>query len=91
MDEAVEVFERLLEVVQRRGPALRGVRPAHAPLVGNFPQAFTHMALVNTARLLSMPAHSLSERCLHGDRPATVRADEHPAQTTVGAGPETIG
>ena len=41
--------------------------------------------------LLSMPAHSLSERCLHGDRPATVRGDEHPAQTTAGAGPKAIG
>ena len=50
-----------------------------------------NMALVNTARLLSMPAHRLPERCLHGDRPATVRGDEHPAQTTVGAGPKAIG
>jgi hypothetical protein len=49
------------------------------------------MALVNTARLLSMPAHSLSLRCQHGDRPATMRSDEHPAQITVGAGPKAIG
>ncbi len=60
-------------------------------MLGNFPQALTHMALVNTARLLSMPAHSLSGRCLHGDRPATVRGDEHPAQTPLGAGPKAIG
>jgi hypothetical protein len=57
-------------------------------LMGNFPQALTHITLVNTARLLSMPAHSLSQPGLHGDRPATVRGDEHPAQTTLGAGPE---
>jgi hypothetical protein len=60
-------------------------------MMGNFPQALTHMALVNTVRLLSMPAHSLSQRCVHGDRPATVRGDEHPARTTVGASSKVIG
>ena len=34
---------------QRRRPARRGVRPGGGRLVGNFPQAFTHVGLVNTA------------------------------------------
>jgi hypothetical protein len=50
------------------------------------------MALVNTARLLSMPAHSLPQRCLHGDRPATLRAHEHPSPSAAGStGPKAIG
>jgi hypothetical protein len=61
-------------------------------MMGNFPQALTHMALVNTARLLSMPAHSLPQRCLHGDRPATLRAHEHPSPSAAGStGPKAIG
>ena len=60
-------------------------------MMGNFPQALTHMALVNTARLLSMPAHSLPQRCLHGDRPATVRGEEHRAKGGTGAGRKAIG
>ena len=41
-------------------------------MLGNFPQALTHMALVNTARLLSMPqdqAMHSSSKCV---RPAAV-------------------
>ena len=34
---------------QRRRPVRRGVRPEAGRMVGNFPQAFTHLALVNTA------------------------------------------
>ena len=43
------LFERLLALAQRRRPARRGVRPGGRAPVGNFPQAFTHVGLVNTA------------------------------------------
>jgi GH15 family glucan-1,4-alpha-glucosidase len=89
--EADEVFERLIGACNDVGLLSEEYDPRTRRMMGNFPQALTHMALVNTARLLSMPAHSLSQRSLHGDRPATVRGDEHPAQTTLGAGPNTIG
>jgi GH15 family glucan-1,4-alpha-glucosidase len=89
--EADEVFERLVGACNDVGLLSEEYDPRTRRMMGNFPQALTHMALVNTARLLSLPAHSLSQRCLHGDRPATVRGDEHPAQTTVGAGPKAIG
>ena len=31
-------------------------------MVGNFPQAFTHIALINTAHVLSMPLHHAETR-----------------------------
>ncbi len=89
--EADEVFERLIGACNDLGLLSEEYDPRTRRMMGNFPQALTHMALVNTARLLSMPAHTLPQRSLHGDRPATVRGDEHPAQATVGASPKAIG
>ena len=52
-DEDAALFERLLGLRQRRRPAGRGVRPGTRRLLGNFPQAFTHVALINTAHNLA--------------------------------------
>jgi hypothetical protein len=38
---------------QRRGAAGRGVRPVAKRQLGNFPQAFSHVPLINTAMHLS--------------------------------------
>jgi hypothetical protein len=43
-------------------------------MLGNFPQAMTHMALVNTARLLSMPEAEAKSAARQGERPATAGA-----------------
>ena len=56
---------------QRRGPAVGGVRPRRKAMLGNFPQAFSHLALVNTAFNLSA----------HPSRPAQHRGDGSPAET----------
>ena len=48
-DEAHALFERLARARERPRPAVGGVRPRAGRLLGNFPQAFTHLALVNTA------------------------------------------
>ena len=52
-DEAVELFERLLALCNDLGLISEEYDPERKQLVGNFPQAFTHMTLVETAFTLS--------------------------------------
>jgi GH15 family glucan-1,4-alpha-glucosidase len=60
-DEAHELFERLLSVANDLGLLAEEYDPAAGRLLGNFPQAFTHLALVNSAfnvlPHLSSPMH----------------------------------
>src|SRR5262245_58082388 len=51
-DEARELFERLLDLRNDVGLLSEEYDPAAKRLLGNFPQAFTHLALVNTAIVL---------------------------------------
>jgi GH15 family glucan-1,4-alpha-glucosidase len=52
-DEAREIFERLLELRNDVGLLAEEYDPGSGRQLGNFPQAFSHVALVNTARNLS--------------------------------------
>ncbi|MGH9530027.1 MAG: glycoside hydrolase family 15 protein [Terriglobales bacterium] len=47
--EAVKIFERLLEIRNDVGLLSEEYDPDSKRLLGNFPQAFTHVGLVNTA------------------------------------------
>ena len=73
-DEAEAVFERLLTVCNDVGLLSEEFDPRTGRMLGNFPQALTHMALVNTARLLSMSPEELQARCVEGGRPAAVKS-----------------
>jgi pentatricopeptide repeat protein len=48
-DEAVELYERLLALSNDLGLMAEEYDTERKRLVGNFPQAFTHLALVETA------------------------------------------
>lgn len=50
--EAIELFERLLTLRNDVGLLAEEYHPRHGRLVGNFPQAFSHVPLIHTARLL---------------------------------------
>jgi GH15 family glucan-1,4-alpha-glucosidase len=52
-DEARELFERLLEVQNDVGLLAEEYDPYEKRMLGNFPQAFTHVGLVNSAYNLS--------------------------------------
>ena len=49
LDEAVELYERLLSLRNDLGLLAEEYDPERKRLVGNFPQAFTHLTLVETA------------------------------------------
>jgi GH15 family glucan-1,4-alpha-glucosidase len=62
MDEARELFERLLSLRNDLGLLAEEYDPDAGRLVGNFPQAFSHVGLVNTAHNLSETARGVAER-----------------------------
>jgi GH15 family glucan-1,4-alpha-glucosidase len=53
VDEARELFERLLDLRNDVGLLSEEYDPVAGRQLGNFPQAFTHLALVNTAVVLA--------------------------------------
>jgi GH15 family glucan-1,4-alpha-glucosidase len=61
-DEARDLFERLLALRNDVGLLAEEFDPMTGRLLGNFPQAFSHVALVNTARHLSAPRHEVPLR-----------------------------
>jgi GH15 family glucan-1,4-alpha-glucosidase len=68
--EAEALFERLLALSNDVGLFAEEYDPRAKRMLGNFPQALTHMALVNTARLLSMPEHEARGASARGERPS---------------------
>ncbi len=65
-DEATALFERLLALRNDVGLFAEEYDPRSRRMLGNFPQAFTHVGLVNTACNLS-----------HGLGPSSHRSQEH--------------
>jgi len=59
--EARELFERLLSLRNDVGLLAEEYDPRAGRLLGNFPQAFSHVALVNTAYSLSHDAGGVRE------------------------------
>ena len=61
-DEAWRLFERLLDLANDVGLFAEEYDPAAQRFLGNFPQAFAHVALVNTAMNLSERAKPAEQR-----------------------------
>jgi len=68
--DAQALFKRLLALGNDVGLFAEEYDPRSKRMLGNFPQALTHMALVNTARLLSIPVETARHACARGERPA---------------------
>ncbi len=68
-DEAKELFERLCGLCNDVGLLSEEYDPKADRLLGNFPQAFSHVALINTAANLSMAEHGP----LREDGPSVLR------------------
>jgi GH15 family glucan-1,4-alpha-glucosidase len=60
-DEAVELFERLLGLCNDVGLLSEEYDPRVGRLVGNFPQAFSHIGLINSAMMLSREERAPTE------------------------------
>ncbi|HEY3076954.1 MAG TPA: glycoside hydrolase family 15 protein [Burkholderiales bacterium] len=61
-DEARELFERLCRLANDVGLLSEEYDPRSGRHLGNFPQAFSHVALVNTAMNLSQEAKPVEQR-----------------------------
>jgi GH15 family glucan-1,4-alpha-glucosidase len=62
VDEARELFTRLLGLANDVGLLSEEYDPAAQRMLGNFPQAFTHVAAINTACNLSRPRGPAADR-----------------------------
>jgi len=72
--ESEALFERLLALSNDVGLFAEEYDARAKRMLGNFPQALTHMALVNSARLLSMPEHEARGASAMGERPSAAAA-----------------
>jgi GH15 family glucan-1,4-alpha-glucosidase len=68
MREARELFERLLSLRNDVGLLAEEFDPHLGRQVGNFPQAFSHVALVNTAFNLTRAEGPAEQRATSGRR-----------------------
>jgi GH15 family glucan-1,4-alpha-glucosidase len=59
-ERARELFERLLAFCNDVGLLAEEIDPHSGELIGNFPQAFSHLGLIQAAIALDMPEHSMT-------------------------------
>jgi GH15 family glucan-1,4-alpha-glucosidase len=71
LDEARRLFEQLLAVRNDVGLLAEQYDPRARRQLGNFPQAFSHIALVNTAHNLGAATKPAEQRAARGDRTPT--------------------
>lgn len=62
LEKARDVFERMLSRSNHLGLFSEGIHPLSGTLTGNFPQAYTHVAIINSGMLLSRPWGDVGSR-----------------------------
>jgi GH15 family glucan-1,4-alpha-glucosidase len=67
-DEATELFERLLGVRNDVGLLAEEYDPRSGRLLGNFPQAFSHISLLNSAFNLARTATGSASNAARNDQ-----------------------
>jgi GH15 family glucan-1,4-alpha-glucosidase len=87
-DEAIAMYERLLGLCNDVGLLAEEYDPAAGRLVGNFPQAFSHVALVHTGLNLMKHEQSMAEATGHPSDIGSM-ADELKAAATPDSGTAT--
>ena len=80
-ERAREIFERLLGCANDVGLLSEEIAPSTGDLLGNFPQAFTHVGLVNAAWAISQAERGLRQPNEARQRTATVRGEATPQAT----------
>ena len=71
-DDAQRLFERLLARCNDVGLLAEEIEPASGRMLGNFPQAYSHVGLINCALNLSHRAGPAEERAAAGSKGAAV-------------------
>jgi GH15 family glucan-1,4-alpha-glucosidase len=74
LSDAMALFERLLALRNDLGLLAEEYDPATGRLAGNYPQAFSHIALINSAYNLARATATLAERRPGNQMPAAWRA-----------------
>jgi GH15 family glucan-1,4-alpha-glucosidase len=77
-DDAATLFERLLSVRNDLGLLAEQYNPRERRQLGNFPQAFSHVGLVNTAHNLLRAAGPAVQRADHEELPHPSEVTEEP-------------
>ena len=68
--EALALFDRVMALRNDVGLLSEEIDAASGCMLGNFPQAFSHMALVNTVRVLALSRQRIERSSRKGERPA---------------------
>ena len=68
MDDARRLFDRVLSLANDVGLLAEEFDPRNRRLVGNFPQAFSHVALINTAHNLTRASKPAEQRATEAFR-----------------------
>ncbi|NKJ46607.1 glucoamylase [Burkholderia sp. SG-MS1] len=88
IDEAISMYERLLALCNDVGLLAEEYDPAEKRLVGNFPQAFSHVALVHTGLNLMKHEQEMAQATGHPGRNGS-RSGQLQAEATPDSGAAT--